>query len=170
MNISEILQIKTLYDTFSHHVFVLKTHFVAYLSQPSYSLNLALFSSYSLLSSLTQVHLDEPCAPAVSNNILGTPAQSLSIPPLLNKNESYNYILKDLFHFSLMLKQLIWLLNKFFYLLSVHQYTVPVSRFHSTLQGGNILSCFSSNAFSFLTSNSFSCILWDSAVGLPSRL
>jgi len=81
-------------------LFNLKTHFVAYFSQPSYSLSLALFSSYSLLSSLTQVHLAVPCAPAVLNNILGTPTQSLSIPPLLNKNESL-HIKEFIYHVSL---------------------------------------------------------------------
>lgn len=58
-------------------------HFVAYFAQSLYSLNIALFSSYSLLSSLTQAHLDD-CILAVSNSILGTPTQSLSIPPLVS--------------------------------------------------------------------------------------
>lgn len=54
------------------------------------------------------------------------------------------------------------------YLLLVHQNIVPLSGFHSTLQGGNILFCFSFSDFSFSARSTFSCTSWDSAVGLPS--
>jgi len=63
-----------------------------------YSFNIALFSLYSLLSNLTQTHLGVSCLFALLNSILGTPIQSLSIPPLLSRQTNYMFIyFKDIF-------------------------------------------------------------------------
>lgn len=120
--------------SFRYRLSVLIAHFIEVLGHPAYSLSIPLLSSYSLLSSLTHAHL-RSSEFGDSNNSLGTPIQSLSIPPLAKGN----------FNSTIEVKHVCTAC----YLFLVHHTTVPESGFHSTLQGGSILFlCSSSDCFS----------------------